>query len=71
MSFNSFCMSKIPVDMYIVGERLNHYFYVCDRPDVYPKDINDLKISKEDPESHFKMLNFSFIILNYILNIIS
>ena len=46
MSFNSFCMSKIPVDMYIVEELLNHYFYVCVKPNSYPKDtIKKLKIN--------------------------
>tara|TARA_B110000008_G_C16974024_1_gene565100 strand:+ start:2960 stop:3739 length:780 start_codon:yes stop_codon:yes gene_type:complete len=70
MSFNLFCKTQIPVDIYIVGETLHHYYDSLDRAHLYGGENENkyIKNSKEDPESYFKLLNHkayknSFIVL--------
>jgi hypothetical protein len=58
MSFNMTCKTQIPVDIYIVGEILDHYWKSLDHPEGYEADeAKDIKISKEDSDSYFKLLN--------------
>ena len=58
MTFNMTCKTQIPVDIYIIGEILDHYYKSLDEPDNYdPNEANDIEKSKEDPESYFKLLN--------------
>ena len=63
MSFNFFCKTQIPVDIYIVGEKLDHYYKSIDFPEKYITkkhglwDAPLIKKSGEDDESYFKLLN--------------